>query len=99
MKAFGMLISDIGISALDAPRKVRTDEKIEDSIDAVRCDPTPFGLRNRFRDIVSTCRLFKSRERVEYRGPHVGPLLALLGQALARCRSYRFAPVELVVVA
>ena len=99
MKAFGMLISDIGISALDAPGKICTNEEVEDPIDAVGCDPAPLGLRNCFRDIVGACWLVESRQRVEHRGPHTGPLLTLLGQALARCGSQRFALVELVIVA
>jgi len=61
-------------------------------------DAAALLVRHRFRDIIGARRLVETRQRVEYRGAHVGPLLALAGQAIAGGVAQRRAFVKLVIV-
>src|SRR4029079_3105046 len=73
-------------------------ERCEESVDAFPPDRSSLYFRNLFGNVVGARRLVEARQRVEHRGAHVGPLLALAGQAFARGLGERIALVELVIV-
>lgn len=98
VQAPGMLVRNIGIRTFDAAREIGVHEEIENSIDAVRRDTALLLFRNLFGDVIGTRRLAEARERVKHRGPHIGPLLALL-RKLPFCSLLERVPfVELVLV-
>ena len=84
MKAGRVLVGHIGIRAFDAASKIGSDEEIEDPVDAVRSHSTALRLRDLFGDVVGARRPIEARECLEHRGAHISPLLALVGQPIAR---------------
>jgi hypothetical protein len=99
VQALGMLVGDISVGALDAAGEVRTDEQVENAIDAVGRDAAPLGLRYRLGNVIGAGRLVESRQRIEHGGAHVGPLLTLAQELVACGGLERLALVQLMVVA
>jgi hypothetical protein len=93
-----MVIGNVGVGAFHSPGKVRTDKEVKNSVDAVRGDASALRLRDRFGHVVGAGGLVETRERIEHRRSHSGPLLALLGQPLTRSGPQRVSLVELVIV-
>lgn len=75
VQAVRMFVGDIGIGALDPADQVRTDEQVEDAVDAVRGDAPVLALGNGFRNVIGRSRPLARRERLEHALPHRRPLL------------------------
>ena len=71
---------------------------VEDTVHAVSRNPPSFGLRNRFGNVIGRRRALETRQRLEHRLAHRGPLLTLFGQPVARRIVQRFAFVKMVIM-
>jgi hypothetical protein len=85
VEAAGVLISDIGIRAFHPPREIGSDEQVEDSVDAVGCDPFAARFRYGLGNVISGRRPVETCKCVEYRRTHVRPLLAALDDPSSGC--------------
>ena len=56
VQAVRMVVGDIGIGALDPAGEIRSDEQIEDSIDAVGGDPAALILRDLLGNVIGRSR-------------------------------------------
>ena len=91
-----MGVGDISVGALDPPREVRSNEQVEDAIDAVRRDPLAPCLGDRLGDVIGAGRPVESGKGVKHRRAHVGPLLAALYHPPRRGVAKRIALMKLV---